>query len=259
MVKSIIGSTVTALVLSSSLQAHTIAPDEIKQFAAQALHIDFDKAPDDVKKNISAEYTQRVKLAEAVVVKLKNDQEFIRLSETLALDLWSKRIANSINPTDGELKKVFNDARDLNVAPSYKLRHIAVTQESLADDLINQLKDKKGDEQNKLFASLAAAHSQDYNTKQSGGAIGWVDETALPPAVIGVLKGKEAGSIVKFAAAKEMWDIILLDEIRSEHPATFEEAKNYLANTMRQQAVETEAKKILAVKDTKPLTTGKKK
>jgi parvulin-like peptidyl-prolyl isomerase len=259
MAKRFIGSVVTAFVLSSSLQAHPIAPDEIKQFAAQALHIDFDKAPDDVKKNISTEYTQRIKLAEELVVKLKNDPEYIRLSETLALDLWSKRIAGSINPSDEELKKVFSEAKDLNVAPSYKLRHIVVIQESLADDLITKLNAKTGDEQKQLFTSLAATYSQDQNTKQKGGSVGWVDAAALPPVVISMLKEKEVGSLVKLAAGKDTWDIILIDEIKPEHAATFDEAKGYLANMMRQQAVENEGKKILGATEGKPSSLSKSK
>lgn len=63
MTKRFIGSVVTALCITSSLQAHAIAPDEIKQFAAQALQIDFDRAPQDVQQKIAAEYTQRIKLA----------------------------------------------------------------------------------------------------------------------------------------------------------------------------------------------------
>lgn len=259
MTKRFIGSVVTALCITSSLQAHAIAPDEIKQFAAQALQIDFDKAPQDVQQKISTEYTQRIKLAETLVVKLKNDPEYIRLSETLALDLWSKRIADTIKPSDEELQKVYSEAKDLNVAPSYKLRHIVVAQETLADDLINQLKAKTGEEQSKLFASLAAAQSLDQNTKQKGGAIGWVDSAALPPVVNNELKGKEAGNLVKMAAGKEMWDVILVDEVKAEHRATFEEAKNYLSNMMRQQAVENEAKKILGSSTTAPKPTGKHK
>lgn len=252
MAKRFIGSVVTALLISSSLQAHAIAPDEIKQFSAQALHIDFDQAPADVQQKITSEYTQRIKLAEILVVKLKNDPEYVRLSETLALDLWSKRIATTTNPTDEELKKVFSEAKDLNVAPSYKLRHIVVMKETLADSLMNQLKAKTGEEQNQLFTTLAANNSMDQNTKQKGGSVGWVEAAALPQAVIAVLKDKAAGSLVKLEAGKDMWDIILIDEIKPEHPATFEEAKNYLASLMRQQAIENEAKKLLGATEAKP-------
>jgi parvulin-like peptidyl-prolyl isomerase len=245
MLKRFIGSAAAALFLSASLQAHTIAPDEIKQFAEQALRIDFDNASDEVKKKITAEYTDRVKLAEILVAQLKNDPEFIRLTEAHALDVWSKRVANTINPTDEELQKVFKNAKDLNIAPSYKLRHIVVKQESLADDLMKQLEAKTGDERNRLFVSLAAANSQDVNTKEKGGAIGWVDSSALPPMIITLLKDKEAGSLVKVDLGKDVWDIILLDEVKPERPATFEESKSYLVTVLRQQGVEDEAKKLL--------------
>lgn len=245
MAKRFMGSVLTAFILSASLQAHTIAPDEIKQFAAQALQIDMDTASDEVKKKVTTEYSQRVKLAEILVEQLKNDPEFIRFNEAYALDLWSKRIAGTINPTDDELQRVFKDAKELKMAPSYKLRHIVVKQETLADDLIKQLQAKTGEDRNQLFTSLAALNSQDQNTKQKGGSIGWVDSAALPPVILTILKENEAGNLVKVPLGKDVWDIILLDEIKPERAATFEEAKNYLITLMRQQGVENEAKKIL--------------
>lgn len=257
MAKRLIGSMVTALLVTSSLQAHTVTPDEIKQFAAQALQIDFDKAPEDVKQKISTEYTQRIKLSEALVGKLKNDPEYIQISETLALDLWSKRIAESTKPTDEELKKAYSESKDLNISASYKIRHIVVMQETSADVIINQLKEKSGDEQTQLFNTLASKNSIDQNTKQKGGYVGWVNSSALPEVVKSALKDKPAGSFVKLSTGKDIWDIILLDEIKPEHQATFDEAKSYLENMLRQQAVENEAKKILGSLNSKTPATPK--
>jgi len=257
MSKRFIGSVVAALILTSSLQAHVITPDEIKQFSSQALHIDFDSAPEDVKQKITSEYTQRIKLAEALVVQLKNDPEYVQISETLALDLWSKRIAEATKPTDEELQKAYKEAKDLNISASYKIRHILVMQESLADVMINQLKAKTGDERDQLFTTLASTNSIDQNTKQKGGYVGWVNSSALPDVVKSALKDKEAGSYIKLSTGKNVWDVILLDEVKPEHPATFEEAKSYLDNMLRQQAVEKEAKKILATLDAKPAASKK--
>jgi parvulin-like peptidyl-prolyl isomerase len=257
MSKRFLGSVVTALLLTSSLQAHVITTDEIKQFSSQALQIDFDKAPEDVKQKITSEYTQRIKLAEALVVQLKNDPEYIQISETLALDLWSKRIAEATKPTDEELQTVYKDAKDLNISATYKIRHIVVKQEALADDIINQLKAKTADERNQLFTTLASANSIDQNTKDRGGYVGWVNSSALPDIVKTSLKEKESGSIIKISTGKDIWDVILLDEVKPEHQATFEEAKSYLDNIVRQQAVEKEAKKILATLDTKSSVSKK--
>jgi parvulin-like peptidyl-prolyl isomerase len=245
MLKFYITSAVTTLLISSSLQAHPIAPGEVKQFAAQVLHVDLDKSPDDVAKRITADYEQSVKLTEILLWRMKTDPEFIRVSENLALDMWSKRISAGIKPTDDELKKVFNAAKDLKVAPSYKLRHIVVLQESFADDLIKQIKDENENERNKLFTSLAAVHSQDQMTKEKGGSVGWVDASALSPITMNALKDKGVGTLIKVAAGNNVWDIILVDEVKQEHPATFDEAKNFLINSLRKQAIEAEAKRIL--------------
>lgn len=245
MKKSLIASIIITLGIASSLQAHTVSPDEIKQFAANALKIDFDKAPEDVQKKISAEYTQRIKLSEALCIKLKNDPEYTRITEAVALDLWAKRISNGVNPTDAELKKAFDEAKNINIPLSYKLLHMIVMKESLADDLINQLKAKTNEQRNELFTTLATTQSLDQRSKQNGGLVGWIESTALPENINSELKDKQAGDVVKLSVGKDVWEILLVAEIEPEHSATFEQSKGYLTNMMRQQAVENEAKKIL--------------
>ncbi len=257
MFKKIIGSTVTALLLASSLQAHTIAADEIKEFAAQVLHIDFDTASKESQQKISEDYTKRVKLADILVDKLQKDPEFVQLSETFAFDLWSKRIAESINPIDDDLKKVFNESQSMNVPTGYKVRHILVIDETLADDLLKQLKGKIGEEQNTLFSSLAMKNSLDLKSRQKGGIVGWIDATTVPPAIIDGIKDKKAGTFVKLAMGNNMWDILLVDEINPEHPATFEEAKTSLIVLMRQKAIADEANKILGETSKSPKSLKK--
>ncbi|MDP3465124.1 MAG: peptidylprolyl isomerase [Sulfuricurvum sp.] len=229
----------------SVLDARTIAPDEIKQFATQTFRINFDTAPENVQKNILTEYTRKVKLSESLKIKLKNDPEFIRLSEKLALELWTNRISNSINPTDEELKILFNDSKNLKISPRYKLRHIVVMQESFTDIMIQQLQEKKGEERDGLFNYFAATHSQDQNTKLRGGSLGWIDATALAQPAMIALQNKEVGSITKVDLGNNVWDIVLLDDIQPEHPATFEESKNYFISMLRKEAVEKEVKKIV--------------
>jgi hypothetical protein len=259
MTKSFITSIIITLSITSALQARSISSDEVKQFASSTLKIDFDKVPDDVQKKISADYTQRIKLSEALTVKLKNDPEYTRITEMVAFDLWAKRITNSVNPTDAELKKMFGEGTNLNVPLSYKLHHLVVMQESLADDLLNQLKAKAKDQRNELFTTLATTLSLDQKAKQNGGLIGWIDSTILPENIKGELKDKLAGDVVKIPAGKDQWEILLVDEIEAEHPATFEESKNYLLNVMKQQAIENDANKILGTNDDKSTVSKKVK
>ncbi|MCX6074702.1 MAG: peptidylprolyl isomerase [Campylobacterales bacterium] len=261
MFKKIISSVVTALLLASSLQGRTIAPDEIKEFSAQVLHIDLNTASKEIQDKIAADYTQRVKLADILVEKLQKDPQFVQLSETFAFDLWSKRIAESVNPTDDELKHVFNESKSMRVPTGYNVRHILVMEETLADDLLKQLNAKTGEDRNRLFSSLALKESLDLKSRQRGGMVGWVDATTVPPVIIDGIKDKEAGTFVKLAMGNNMWEIILVDEINPEHPATFEEAKNSLVIMMRQHAIANEAKRLLTLNEVKhsssPKSVGK--
>lgn len=176
------------------------------------------------------------------------------------MDLWRKRTAQAVKPTDAELKALYDGSKDLKVAAQYNLRRIVLKDEVLADDLLNQLnKEKVIANRSTEFAKLAQTNSLDKRTASQGGLIGWVDSGKLSPKTVQLLKDQPAGSVVKIAGAKGIWEILLIGEIKGERVPSFEETKPFLINVLQKQAINKEAKKIMDTLNTPSKETTKQK
>ncbi len=243
--KKILLYTIIIITIISSAQARDIKLDEYKAFATQAYRIDFDKAPADVQAKIKEEYTQKIRLSEILVQRYQNDLEFVQIRENIALELWSKRVMNSVKPTEEEIKKVYEASGELKVASLYKARHILVKQESLANELLSQLNTKSANERNVLFLEMVQKHSMDGQSKNNGGDIGWIDSGKISPSAATELKAKEKGSLFILRAAQELWEVIMLDDIKPEHIASYDEAKPFLINQLQRKTLQDEAAKLL--------------
>ncbi len=252
--KKILLSVVTMATLISSVDAREIKLDEYKAFAAQAMRIDYDKAPADIQAKIKDEYIQKIKLSEILVKRYQNDPDFMIIKENIALELWTKRVMASVKPTEETLKTLYTQSGDLNVAPQYKARHIMVKQESLATELLTQIKSKIGSERDALFTAMVEKYSLDMTSKKDQGNIGWVDSGKLSPQASELIKSQEKGSVFIMRAAEELWEVVILDNINEGHIATFDEAKEFLINQLQRKTLQDEAAKLL-----KPAPVNKSK
>jgi hypothetical protein len=241
--KSTMLCTATALFLMyPNLHARTVTPQELKVFAAQSYHIDYNKADSIQKDKILALYNQRVQTAEIVASKLKNDPEYNYAVDSLALGIWAKRTAAKINPTDEELKKVFESSKEIKVPAKYKIRKLTLHEESAADELVESLNKQSGsEERSRFFAAYLNEHAG-LKSKEGDGV--WVAANTLPQKVRKIFREKESGEVIKLASENKNWDIVLIEEIQSERPANFEEAKPFILKVIRQKGVEAEMKRL---------------
>lgn len=131
--------------------------------------------------------------------------------------------------TDERLKEAY----DLYVAnfpeiEEVKTRHILVEDEKLAKDLIKQIKDGAD------FAELAKANSIDP-TKDKGGELGYMAKTdqVIPEYLEAAFK-QDVGEISKKPVKTDFgYHIIEVQEERIRPPASFEQAKPFLASQLR--------------------------
>lgn len=238
-------SLVAVLVCSTSLVARSVAPQELQVFSAQVHRIDYAKATEDVKQKISNEYNKRVQLAGILADKLKMDPEYNYAVETLTLDLWSKRLAETIKPTEQEIQFAYAKRNDLKVATAYKLRHIVLKEEALTDEIVNKLLKENKNDRVTLFSKYVQNNSLDLKTKTVDGNMGWMDASSLTPNTYVLLKDKSVGDVLKLAGGKDIFELVMIDDIRPEHPATFDEAKVFLINMLKKEKIENIAKEIL--------------
>ena len=137
------------------------------------------------------------------------------------------------NPiTQEQIRKEYEKFKaEQGQAMEFQVRHILVEEESKANDLLKQIKDKKA-----TFESLAKAHSKDPGSAANGGDLGWAQATnyvaPFAEAVKNTPKGKMADKPVQ---SQFGWHIVeVIDERPVEFPS-FEQVSGQLEEMMREQ------------------------
>jgi len=239
-----------SLLLSSNLLAEdiTVNQAEVISYSAQKHRVDFNAQTDKSKADIIKEYSQSAKLANSALVDLKDDVDFKVATQIVALEIWAQKFMVTINPSDDELKKLY-ELEKPKINARVNLRNILVKDEVTADKLLKTLNSIK-DKTKKLekFKELVKSDSLDITTKSKEGAIGFVDEGKLDKSIQELLKGKNSGDIVKFNIPNIGWQLFFVEEYQPSRDATLEEAKQFLVNALRQKALGTEIDKRLQTK-----------
>ncbi|AWB34062.1 peptidylprolyl isomerase [Orrella marina] len=124
----------------------------------------------------------------------------------------------------------------------YQVRHILVEEESLANDLLKQIKDKKAS-----FEELAKEHSKDPGSAAEGGSLGWAQaENYVAPfaeAVKSTPKGQMADKPVQ---SQFGWHIVeVIDERPIEFPS-FDQVSTQLQEMMREEELAKYQQKLRA-------------
>ena len=122
------------------------------------------------------------------------------------------------------------------------LRHILVRAEATPDDLQNAatLAERVRSEvvAGADFAAAAAKYSDDYGTKNSGGAIGEVPLENLPEQFTETIKGVPAGEVAPVIKEAKGFRIVKILSRNAGRPYTYDEAKNELRKVLEQQKMQ---------------------
>jgi parvulin-like peptidyl-prolyl isomerase len=235
------------LLFTSNLLAQdiTLNQAEVLSYSAQKHRVDFNAQTDKSKADIIKEYSQTSKLADTMVDELKDDANFKVTVKLVALEIWASKFMSSINPTEDELKKLY-DIEKPKINSRYNLRNILLKDEVTADKLLKTISTIK-DKTKKLtkFKELASSESLDITTKSKEGAIGFIDEVKFDKQVQQLLKGKNKGDIIKLNMQNIGWQLFYIEEYQATRDASPEEAKQFLTNILRQKALNTEIERRL--------------
>ena len=189
--KKIVTSLVASLVLATGLSATdygSVDGDVItKQDIAVVLQdprIDFDKLPENTKKQVLEQIVNRKLIAKnAIKNGIEKDPQYVEaisgIKEDLALQVWQKNEVDKLKFTEQDKKDFFEKNKEKFVIPEIlESRHILVKTEAEAKAIIIEL-DKAAKKEDK-FAELAKAKSAD-STAQNGGYLGKVPSDKLVP------------------------------------------------------------------------------
>lgn len=218
---------------------------EVISYAAQKYRVDYNTQSDKIKQDILEEYKNNLKLVSVIDKDVKNMLDLKISTNIIKVELWAKKYMQEHNPTEAELKKLYIEQKP-KIETSYKLRHILLKDEVIADKFLEQLNAEKNDEKKLLkFTELAKNESIDFTTKEKGGEIGFVDQRKLDVKVQDILKDKKKEDIVKIIMPNNSVQLVYIEDIEIPKDATFEESKEALTAYYKQKALNDEIEKIL--------------
>jgi len=145
--------------------------------------------------------------------------------------------AAKVRPTDEQIKKYYDEHRDLFIKDPGEVRisHVAVklpdnptdAQKAAARDRIMKL--HKEAEHTKDFAAFAKANSEDPRSEPKGGDLGYFRHGQLPPVVDKLVFSTPVGHLTQIIESNIGYSFIKVIERRGETYSTLNEVKPKIA------------------------------
>lgn len=169
------------------------------------------------KLNKEKDYKQALKLFETELLKQKL---FVKITED------AKKEEN-LRANYDELVKNLKDKQDIRIS------YIALKTQKEANSLHKILTKYPNS-----FAKQAKRKSIDKEIAKNGGDLDFIIEDALPKEIVDNAKQLEKGEISKAFKLADKWVIIKLEDLRPAKIAKFEDAKQALATSLSQKALQ---------------------
>ena len=162
---------------------------------------------------------------------VQGDIEVSRMS--LLAQLYVQDYLKTHAPTPDQLKAAYDAKLKTMDSHQYKARHILVADQTLATNIISQL--KKGAN----FAVLAKQYSMDPGSKDKGGDLGdWFSGQAMVPEFSAALATLKKNEITQQPVHSQFgWHVIQLEDSRTVPAPSMDDLKEQLDNDLQQQAI----------------------
>jgi parvulin-like peptidyl-prolyl isomerase len=172
--------------------------------------------------------------------------QFQALMKKMAVDYWLKQQLNNIKVTDAEIKKFYNENKDIyfKTAPKIKARHILVKSEKEAEKLIAELKGLHGKALEEKFAELAKKYSTGP-TKVNGGELGWFNpKQMVQPFAQAVEKMKPGQITLKPVHTRFGYHVILVEAKNNKSYMPLNQVKLQIIEYLKRVKLQKEIQKI---------------
>lgn len=173
----------------------------------------------------------------------RSDQ--FRLPERVSVNylvLDKSSIADSIQVTDEELRARYE--QEMAQAENQEERHAAhilieVNEDRSEQDALAKARELREQLQAGAdFAALAKEHSDDLGSAQEGGDLGYVTPGILVPEFDAVLFEMKQGTVSEPVRTEYGYHLIQLQDVRQKDLPSFEEMRDQIAATLRQEKAE---------------------
>ncbi|AJC84832.1 major antigenic peptide/PpiC-type peptidyl-prolyl cis-trans isomerase [Campylobacter peloridis] len=227
----------------ATLDGQNITDTQVNEFFAPMLRgAKITDLPADQKKAVIDQYiVQQLVLKDAKAQKIENDplykEELERAKEAILVNIYQKKIFDSIKTNETKAKKYYDDNKAQFVKPAQvKARHILVTDEKEAKDIISQLNKLSGKALTDKFAQLAKEKSIDKGSSAQGGELGWFAESTMVKPFADAAFSMKKGTISKTPIKSDFgYHIILKEDARAKSTMSFNEVKAGIENNMKME------------------------
>ena len=197
-------------------------------------------------KEFVKQYIKMKELYDAKAKEITKTPQYKAAAEKLAVDMWLNDRLNKIKISEYEIKKFYNENKDLyfKSEPKFKARHILVKDEKLAQKIINELKGLKGKALEKKFAELAKKYSIGPS-KVEGGELGWFSPNQMVPEFSQACSKLKVGEMtLKPVKTRYGYHIILLEGKDSKNYVPLSKVKQQIIEYLKRKKLQDELKRI---------------
>jgi len=190
---------------------------------------------DDAKKSgiiKSAEYKREYKKLEE------------RMKKELAIQVWQKKLLDSIKISNKELKDYYKKNIDeFREKESVHARHILVKTKAEAEKIIAQLKSLSGDKLKAKFIELAKKDSTGPSGK-NGGDLGYFSKGQMVPAFNDKVFSMKKGTITTEPVKTQFgYHVIYLEDKKPSMTRSFDEVKAFIEQRLKMEKFKAVMKK----------------
>ncbi|MBZ7950548.1 peptidylprolyl isomerase [Campylobacter sp. LH-2024] len=245
----------------ATVNGKNISDTEVNDFFAPMLRgQDFKTLPDNQKKILLQQYIiQDLVLQDAKKQNLEKDplymKELDRAKESILVNIYQEKILNSIKIDPAKVKAFYEQNKDKYVKPaSVQARHILVSSEKEAKEIINELKKLKGKALEDKFSQIAKEKSIDPGSKNQGGELGWFDQSTMVKPFTDAAFALKNGTITTTPVKTNFgYHIILKENSHPREQIKFEDVKQGIENGLKFE----EFKKVMNQKGQELLNSAK--
>lgn len=210
---------------------------------------DFDKlSKQDKEMAINQLIERKLALLAAKKDKIDNTQEYkealAMIRNNLAIDLWVKKqqqkFASQVSVSKDDAKKFYDSNKNLFIEQQANARMIVVKTEKEAQEIIDDLKKKKGEALLKAFIETANKKSIDPGVQksQNGGDLGTVNRNQMLPQFTEAVFGLKPESITTKPIQTEAgFHIIYLQDKTEAKTISFDQAQGVIEQNLKNQKV----------------------
>ena len=159
-----------------------------------------------------------------------------RMKKELAIQVWQKKLLDSIKITNKELKDYYKKNKDeFNEKESVHARHILVKTKAEAEKIISELKGLSGQKLKEKFIELAKKDSTGPSGPK-GGDLGYFAQGQMVPAFNSRVFSMKKGTVTLTPVKTQFgYHVIYLEDKKPAMTKTFNEVKTFIEQRLKME------------------------